>query len=235
MALLRKVDFRRKGCLITLSGVNGSGKSTLSRRTLERYEELTKHLGVRPHYYYFGWKPEMPLTRLLSKLFKRRDNSLFKSINYREEIKRFDLFQELLFLYSFTEFYYRYMKNISTSLKRGELVITDRYFYDFYGQYPYAKNSLVLRRLLKLFPKPDFSYILDVELNTIINRKKVDENRKEVDQIQREAMPAPYLKRQIENYSHLITLVKATRMENDGNLNENVWKIINGSWGKLIK
>ena len=235
IALLRKVDFRRKGCLITLSGVNGSGKSTLSRRTLEKYEELTKHLGVRQHYYYFGWKPEMPLTKLLSKLFKRQDHSLFKSINYREGIKRFDLFQELLFSYSFAEFYYRYLRNVRPLLINGDLVITDRYFYDFYGQHPYAKNSLVLRPLLKLFPKPDFSYILEVELEKIINRKKVDKDKKEINQIQREVMPIPYLQRQIENYFHLITLLKATRMENDGNLDENVQRIIDDSWGKLIK
>lgn len=235
LALLRKVDFRRKGCLISLSGVNGSGKSTLARKVLEKYKEITAHLGVRQHYYYFGWKPEMPLTKLLSKLFKKRDAHIFKKINYSENVKKFDLFQELLFTYSFTEFYYRYLKNIRPRLRRGDMVITDRYFYDFYGQYPYAKNSLILKPLLKLFPKPDFSYVLDAELGQIIKRKKINENTRGIQEIHREAMPVPYLQRQRENYLYLTTLLNATKIENGENLDENAKKIISGSWRELIK
>ncbi len=235
MALLRKISLKRKGCLIALIGVNGSGKSTLSRKILEGYKETTSHLGVGQQYYYFGWKPEMFLTELLSGLFKRRDDSLFKKINYSDNIKKFDLFQELLFIYSFAEFYYRYLRNIKPQLNKGYLVVTDRYFYDFYGQYPYAKNSLIIRLLLKLFPQPDFSYVLDVGLEKIIARSKTDEKDDKIIQTHREVMPAPYLQRQRENYLRLTALPKVTKIDNDGNLDKNVRTIIGDSWKELIR
>jgi thymidylate kinase len=231
---LRQMKHGHRGCLIALIGVNGTGKSTLAREVLENYSQITNHLGVKQCYYYFGWRPTFFLTKFISNLMKKNNRSLFKETVFKErKIKTFDLKQELLFLYQFFEFYYRYVIEIKPRLKKGDLVVTDRYFYDIYGQYPYARNSLILPLLLKIFPKPDRTFLLDAPAEILQKRGKT--NRDSLSrQIDRQVMSRDYLNQQRSNYLLLNRQFKIDKLDAQQDLHLNKALITKGTWRCLI-
>lgn len=232
--VLRPLTFQRQGCLIALIGVNGSGKTTLSKKALEKFRPLTSHLGKEQHYYYFGWNPTFFLTKCISKLLQKRNKKLFKDINLTRESTKFNLFQELLFAYIFIEFYYRYLLHIRPKLKQGHLVITDRYFYDIYGQYPYARNSLLIKPLLHLFPAPDYTYLLDGEIEDLIQRKKTDRVVQEIALTQRKALPLDYLQRQKNNYLFLRHYLSTRYFDAITDVRQNATRIIQETWREVL-
>tara|TARA_Y100000310_G_scaffold249098_1_gene255115 strand:- start:3354 stop:4718 length:1365 start_codon:yes stop_codon:yes gene_type:complete len=239
-AVFRKLDFRRKGCLISLIGVNGTGKSTMCRKLLEDFERDTKHLGIDRHLYYFGWNPTFVLTKVISKLLKRKDKQLFKETVLTTNVKKkkkesLSIKQEILFLYQFFEFYYRYMKIIRPKLKRSSLVVTDRYFYDIYGQFPYAKKSFIFPMLLKIFPKPDYTFLLDADPVELQKRGKTDKTVVgKVENIERKILPLEYLQNQRKSYHNLRKYLSLDVISTEGGLEVNSQQILNQTWRKLV-
>jgi len=234
----RFFSFKRKGLLISLVGVNGSGKTTTSKKILETYSPITSHLGKRQHYYYFGWHPEFFVTKAISSLFRKKEKKIFQELNVLKTAPRFSLFQEILFLYIFLEFYYRYFKHVFPKLGKGDLVVTDRYFYDIYGQYPYAKNSLLLPHLIVLFPKPDFLYVLDAPLTELQKREKTNKHSSSLETIPRSFFPAEYLQQQRDDYSALaryfkLDLVNTNSLTFDS-LSSTFSSIVHQTWIKLL-
>ena len=232
--VLRPLTFKRKGNLIAFIGANGSGKSTLTRKILEHYQQLTAHLGIQQSYYYFGWKPTFSLTSIISKHFKKKDKKLFQELNFQQKIKRFDLKQELLFLYQCFEYYYRYRKEILPLLKKNQLVVCDRYFYDIYGQYPYAKNSIIINHLLKIFPKPNFTYVLDLEEKKLQARDKTDKNNATISSSERKVMSLEYLQQQRKNFHFIALFLKLKTIITERDIDLCSREIINETWKKLL-
>ncbi len=227
-------SFKRKGHLIAFIGVNGSGKSTLTRHLIEQYQQPTNHLGIKQSYYYFGWKPTFPLTKYLSKKFQQGDKKIFQEINVTGKTKKFDLKQEILFAYLAFEFYYRYRTEILPLLKKKQLIICDRYFYDIYGQYPYAKNSLCIKLLLRLFPKPDFIYILDVDEKQLQQRQKTNKDEASIQSICRTVFPIEYLRQQRENFHYLAEFLNGKIIDTNQAINNCTQQIIKETWKKII-
>lgn len=234
--LFRSLNFKRKGNLIAFIGVNGSGKSTLTRKLMEEYQQPITFLGKKQHYYYFGWKPTFPLTKYISQRFQKQDKKIFKELNLnkQETIKKFNLKQELLFIYLTFEFYYRYRKEILPKLRQNQLVICDRYFYDIYGQYPYAKKSIIIKPLLKLFPKPNYLYILDIEEKELQKREKTNKEEQAIQSIQRSIFPVEYLKKQRENFHYLAKYLNGKILNTNQDINSCAKQIIDKTWNKLI-
>ncbi len=167
--IMRKLRIRKKGYLVALIGVNGAGKSTTSKELTKMSKEF-KRLGISQSKYYFGWKPFLPTTKILSKLFQKKGKNTYDDLN--KKIKRFDIKNELIFLYTYFEYLARYIFHIYPKLRKKHIIISDRYFYDMFGQYKYSKNSLILPLLLKFYPKPDITIFLDANYNTIKKRRK---------------------------------------------------------------
>ena len=234
-ALLRKLNPSRKGCLISLIGVNGTGKSTISRKIKQDYEQKCNHLGIRSELYYFGWNPTFVLTKVISNSLKKRNKQVFKETALKtDNRKRFKPKQEILFVYQFLEYSYRYLTKIRPKLRKGSLVITDRYFYDIYGQFPYAKHSIILPLLLKIFPQPDYTFLLDAEPEELQKRGKTDKTKQGQEDITRKVFPLEYLQRQRENYLSLSKRLRLNKINTQRSVDENSTIIINRSWRKLI-
>ena len=177
--ILRKISLRRKGCLIALIGVNGSGKTTLAGEVLKSYHPLTKHFGGQTGYY-FGWYPFSFISKLISSLLRKSNRRLFEEMNKDKEgqemdstrKQKFSVFHESVLFYNYFEYMLRFFLQIYPKLRAGGLVVTDRYFYDVYGQYNYSQKSIIIGTLLRFFPRPDFVYVLDAPLGVISGRAK---------------------------------------------------------------
>jgi len=232
--IFRKLSLNRNGCMISFIGVNGSGKSTLTRELSENYKQTLKHLGKNFFIYYFGWKPKFFLTKMLSK--RNENNHSFRKTVIKETRNRsFSLVQELSYLYQWFELYYRYLSEVRPKLKKNYVIITDRYPYDLYGQHPSASKSLVLPLLLYLFPKPDFTYVLDAELKQLTNRDKTDKTKGDILPLKRAVFPLTYLKIQRNNYIRLGTVFGWTIFNTSrSSVKKIVHSVIKDTWGKLL-
>jgi thymidylate kinase len=207
---------KRKGALIALIGPNGSGKSTLANESVKTYNKLFEKLKLKANYFYFGWKPSLPTTKILQKIPKKE---LYKTAT-TEKIPKFSIKYELFFTYLFLEYLTTYFTKIYPKLRNRELVICDRYFYHVYGQYPYSEKSITMRILLKLFPKPDQTFIIDTNITTLKKRRKTINTKNLTDQLRR--------------YKQLVKLPNTKTLKSQ-TLNKNLKIINNEIWEKHFR
>lgn len=156
----------KKSFVICLIGTDGAGKSTIVGEVTEMYKKL---LNAEVINVYFGWKPFLPTTKLISFIFKKKNYKIAESMN-KNEIK-FSFFQELMLFYYYIEYLARYFFEIGLKFYKKEIIVADRYFYDMYAHYGYANKSRVFWALVKFFPRPDYTFFLDVNVNTAKQRK----------------------------------------------------------------
>ncbi|MDP3734463.1 MAG: hypothetical protein Q8R37_04485 [Nanoarchaeota archaeon] len=231
IVIFRKINLRKKGTVIALIGVNGTGKTTLATQITEKYQLLTRFMGVQQKYYYYGWKPFSPLAKLGAQLFHNKkifNNVAERNNNIKDKSITLHLFQEALFIYNYGDYFLRYLFHIYPQLRRGNVVVTDRYFYDLYGQYPYAERSIMAKLLLKIFPSPDRTFILDAATETLLAREKVGEERK--------VKSREYLDGQRKRYQHLnIILKRSVIINTEEGIEKSVQSVINQSWPGFIQ
>ncbi len=218
-----RLSLKREGHLLCVIGMNGAGKSTTKEALLEAYQPLTTFVAGQ-HGYYFGWKQSL-LGKIFSVPTKKKGEKLFDTVS-KEKVKSFDLFQEVLFLFIYLKFLARYMKDVYPHLRRNELVICDRYFYDIYGQYPYSERSMILKILP--IPKPDKLFLLDAAVDTVMKRDKGGKAARVV-------QPQEKLEGQRRRYLSAGQKYGAVVLNAEGNFTENISTIIMETWKWYIK
>lgn len=159
--------------IVAISGVDGSGKTTLAKKTVG---ELRKS-GKKSKYFYVGDYVFLKFViRLLHYLYSFFE--LKKSSGSRESTNPFlgkkekhPLLKLWVFLTAFDN-YFNYWR-LSLFSFFGYIVICDRYFYDrLVGlEYHGYSSSLFSRIYVKLTPKPDYLFILDVSPTVSLNRE----------------------------------------------------------------
>lgn len=235
--ILRKINPFRKGCLIALIGVNGSGKTTLTKKTLDEYNKITKFFNGQ-FGYYFGWEPFSFYAKLIAKLFRKKNKRTFDEVNYGVSGKkqRFSLFKEFVFVYNYFEFLWRYLFVIYPKLRNNKLVITDRYFYDIYGQYNYAPRSRLIKILFALYPKPNFLFVLNTDAKTARTRGKSVEMFSRIKKSsKRKLIDLDVLKAQIKRYLFLSKYFNGTLINTNKDISNNIVQIIQKSWVRLVR
>lgn len=225
----RKTSLSRKGYLLALVGMNGSGKSTTQQALLQAYKPLTAFVSGQQSYY-LGWK-ESFLGKLFSLLRGRKGKKLFDTVSEEKEtVKNFDLFQELLFLHISMSFFFRYLKDIYPHLRKNKLVVTDRYFYDLYGQYPYSEKSRVLNQLFRVFsfPEPNCLVLLDVDVDTAMKRDKGGI-------AQRKVQPREKLSGQKRRYLEIARKHHALLLNAEDDFHKNISTLVQGTWKAYLR
>ena len=161
--------FKKQSTVICLIGVDGSGKSTLIELLSKRVEEFFDKLECTTQKLYFGWTPFLPTTTLISKILKKKKYSIVKEMNKSE--KTFSVVQELMLFYYYIEYLSKYLFTVFPQRFGKNVVLIDRYFYDMYVHYSYAKNSKIFSFLMKWYPQPDYTFFLDVPVSVLDARK----------------------------------------------------------------
>ena len=208
----KRISLKQKGALIAVVGPNGSGKSTLAKESTKTYNKLFDKLKLKANYFYFGWKRILLTTKLLQKIPKKE---MYQTAT-TENTPNFSLKYELFFTYLFLEYLATYFTKIYPKLRNRELVICDRYFYHVYGQYPYAEKSILMDLLLKLFPKPDQTLIINTNLTTLAKRRKTIDTQNLKDQLRRY--------KQLIKIPNSKSLDSGTLRQNLETLNNQIWK-----------
>jgi thymidylate kinase len=251
-SISRKISLRRRGTLIALVGVNGSGKTTLAHNLQRDLSPLAKFLHVRSIYYYFGWKPFTPWAKIISFLLK--DKKTFRQLTEKDDIAKkdeikngdstvtvkektevkFSFFHEAIFCYNYLEYLARYIFQVYPRLRKGDIIVSDRYFYDLYGQYPYSSHSRTIRLLISLFPRPDKTCILDTDISSLLSRKKTSNQRQISDQ-ERRIKPTAYLYEQKSLYAGLSKIIPSKKIYTGNILSEQIsLQIVSSSWKKIV-
>ena len=196
----KKQHQRQAGVQFAFLGVDGAGKST----TIEYVQRILAEAGkLKVHFVYMGpWGyVQSPLLRLIYKLKffpHHEDWGAEMRKKWRGESVRHSYPVIVLkwlanqvkgtvyYLAVYQEMWYRHLKSVRPFLKRGYIVLCDRYVYDL--RYIYKKRPIRQFRFLrwavcKFFPKPDKVVFVWNDPDQIIARKP-QLNKSEIIQFQ---------------------------------------------------
>lgn len=233
-SVLKKTNPRRKGCLVAFIGVNGSGKTTMTKNVLTTYKPISDFFNGQKGYY-FGWEPFLPTTKVISQMLKEKNKKTFTVQEGKKAItKKPSFLQEIIFIYNYFEYLARYLFRVYPDLRKNKLVVTDRYFYDLYGQYHYAPKSMILPLLLTIYPRPDYLYVLDTDIKTLTKRDKNTEIYSKIKKdSERISRPVEDLLAQKERYLQLSKFFKVNIISTEKELSKNVKFVVGKTWRRL--
>jgi thymidylate kinase len=166
---------RRRGRLISFSGIDGSGKTT----QVKLLENRLKQNGVASAKIWSRWRPLLSVPLLL---FLRRTGQVrvhkadFLSVVEFQDSKT----EAIASLWCFATQLENFLKTslkILVPLTLGRTVICDRYTLDMLVDGTSDLHDLPMRRmrlgfkLLRLLPRPDQAFLIDIDAETAFARK----------------------------------------------------------------
>jgi thymidylate kinase len=168
---------KKSGLFITLIGPDGSGKSTSAKNLIASFE----HCFSKTCYNHGHFKilPELKTFKKPSSLIKHLSQKNDQQINFNLQKpenpnpqKPYNIFKAAVYLlYYFLDYLLGHFKILWANAK-GDMVIFDRYFYDYIYQPAFKKLPKCLTTaLLKLLPAPDIIIYLKCEPEQITTRK----------------------------------------------------------------
>ena len=149
---LLKSALSRERIVVCFSGIDGTGKTTHATKLVKRFKDM----GVPCQYARCIFEPKVsyPFMALvyLIKGYRRKDY-------YKSRILR-KIWNYIIIL----DFLYIYFTKVKIPLLIGKSVICDRYVYDWIAALKYdgLYNERASKILLKIIPKPDLVFILDI-------------------------------------------------------------------------
>ena len=161
------------GLFVCLIGPDGSGKTTISRGLQHDMEDIFG--AVRYYHGHWGLLPELKVYRnVVSRLLKKGNQKFACSedANHDQNFAEFGLVRALLYVFYYSLEYVLGYFLIMRAKGRGELVLFDRYLYDYIIQSKYSRVPRWLLRLIESFiPRPDILIWLSNQPGVIHARK----------------------------------------------------------------
>ena len=214
---LLKSALSRKRIFICFTGMDGTGKTSHATKLVERF----KSMGVPSQYVWYGLMvrvsyPFMAFVYLVTGGYRRKDYHKSKILR---RIWNYIVILDFLYLCLF---------KVKFPLLIGKNVICDRYVYDWIADLMYdgLYNERASRLLLKLIPKPDLVFMLDVPEDISDSRK---DDTKDAVNIKDSDNAVDYLSIHRKNYLEIakslnIPVIDATKEFKE--LNEEFYKQI---------
>lgn len=167
--------------IITFAGMDGSGKSLQARALADSLS----HAGFQTFYVWSRWSPLFlkPLIRLGRAMMGRKESSedeQYRSFRHgkRRMFRRNSLVQIWKNL-ALLDYYLQVLFKIKIRSRREKIIVCDRYLTDFLvdlgNNFGYGEEEiprLLKSRLLFLFPRPDFAFLLDLPAEVAFERKE---------------------------------------------------------------
>lgn len=175
--LMKKAVYRA-GIMVAFEGTDGSGKSTI-------IEALPRVLGnsyPEDMQDYYHWRPGF--IKKNKKIDDGQDNVVTEP-HAKKPYGRIKSF--LKFMYFNFDYFLGYWFKLRWQISKGHLVIFDRYYYDYYLdklRYRLTISDKVLDLFKCFIPKPDVSFLLVGDPQTLYERKKeisVNEIKMQID------------------------------------------------------
>ncbi|HDY73030.1 MAG TPA: hypothetical protein ENH86_00450 [Candidatus Jorgensenbacteria bacterium] len=150
--------FYPPGEFVVILGPDGVGKST----TAELTNQLLECFSIPSHHFHLGFRPALLPSRQRIGLKEPRQNSAFLDL--------------LRYFYHFFDYVFAYYVRVRPRLVRGEIVIAERYFYDYILHLP-RKQMTISKKLVwwtfRLFmPKPTACVLLTNSSEEILKRRQ---------------------------------------------------------------
>jgi thymidylate kinase len=172
----------RRGALIAFVGPDGCGKSSITNSVREEFRRVT----IATDIVYLGpWGqnhlPLFDLVRVLHLKPFHQEEKNKRDFNKKLAVQpgrwqRMRLFVRGLLFYVFLalEMWFRYLVMVLPRLRRGRIVLADRYIYDLligYKNRPLRHFRRLREWLCRSYPRPDFTVLLDARPEVIFARK----------------------------------------------------------------
>ena len=157
----KRFEMKYSGLCIVFLGPDGCGKTTVAH-ILKEQLKLKFPLELGAH---FHWKPVKKNTLDSSSPVTDPHSSPLRN--------RF--MSPIYFIYHYISFFLGWQINVLPVLKRGGLVIIDRYYYDFFvdlRRYRLNISEVLIKLGFKWIQKPDLVFCLDADPSTLQQRKK---------------------------------------------------------------
>ena len=154
-----------EGKLITFEGIDGVGKTTVSKKVSDRLKEQGMNI------VYINKKD----INIYESEYVRNHMNTIKTVlwDYNPKERLFDLGDNHWLYLNLAWFSTLYDYAIKKELSKGNLVLTDGWYYKLYSRFvikgKYAQN--VLDDIFFNVPEPDFVYYLNAGFSTILSRR----------------------------------------------------------------
>lgn len=171
---------KKRRLLICFTGIDGSGKTTIAKRLTESLKE--KDLPVVYVYGRLKLFLTKPLTVIGNKLFLREHNITENYVKYSGKKKNLfskHKFIQKIYLYTILiDYLLQLLIKIKIPLMSGKVIVCDRYIYDtvitdIAVDMNFSKVQVLslLNKCFLLIPKPDMTFLVDVNENVAYSRK----------------------------------------------------------------
>jgi len=165
--LTEKEKRKTRGAFVVLVGLDGSGKTTVARKICCRVAGRSSFRQVR----YFHWQPKITKETLfpLPDLTEVRRKAPEKRNMARSLLSALRLFKNVVLVNL------AYWIRTGPLLRRGTLILVDRYYYNYFldpVSVKYYGPGRLLERARSLFPRPDLVVVLKAPATTLLGRKQ---------------------------------------------------------------